>query len=162
MQNTSRRAPALLRIVMGWIFLWAFLDKLFGFGFATPDGKSWLDGASPTAGFLLHGTSGPFTNLFASLAGQPWVDWLFMGGLLGIGLALILGIAMRLAATTGSILLTLMYLALLWPKNNPFIDEHIVYILVLCILVYMNAGDTWGLGRWWKSLPLVKKMPWLA
>ncbi len=27
-----------LRIAMGWIFLWSFLDKLFGFGFSTsPD-----------------------------------------------------------------------------------------------------------------------------
>ncbi|MFC4062642.1 hypothetical protein ACFOWE_30465, partial [Planomonospora corallina] len=24
------------RIALGWVFLWAFLDKMFGLGFATP------------------------------------------------------------------------------------------------------------------------------
>lgn len=153
---------AVLRIAMGWIFLWAFLDKLFGLGFATMDGKSWLDGVSPAAGFLSYGTSGPFASAFASLAGQAWVDWLFMAGLLGIGLALTFGVAMRLAAAGGSLLLGLMYLALLWPKNNPFIDEHLIYIASLALLARLNAGDTWGLGRWWKSRGFVKKMPWLT
>ncbi|MEU4541590.1 hypothetical protein AB0G15_42860, partial [Streptosporangium sp. NPDC023825] len=27
---------AIARIGLGWIFLWAFLDKTFGWGFATP------------------------------------------------------------------------------------------------------------------------------
>lgn len=157
-----KHLPAVLRIVMGWVFLWAFLDKLFGLGFATAAGKSWLDGASPTAGFLLHGTTGPLAFLYTAIAGQTWVDWMFMLGLLGIGLALMLGVAMRPAAAAGSLMLGLMYSALLWPKNNPLVDEHVIYILLLILLAQMNAGDTWGFGRWWKSQSFVKKMPWLA
>ena len=72
----------LLRIMLGWIFLWPFLDKLFGWGFATEAGQGWLQGGSPTAGFLQFGTKGPLAEYFQSLAGQAWVDWLFMAGLL--------------------------------------------------------------------------------
>ncbi|MEU1639921.1 hypothetical protein ABZ440_44135, partial [Nonomuraea sp. NPDC005701] len=43
---------AVARIAIGWIFLWAFLDKTFGWGFATPAGKAWVAGGSPTTGFL--------------------------------------------------------------------------------------------------------------
>ena len=47
----------LLRMAVGWIFLWAFLDKLVGLGFATEVGKGWLNGGSPTFGFLNFGSS---------------------------------------------------------------------------------------------------------
>jgi len=43
-------AVAAMRILLGIIFLWAFVDKLFGLGFATSSAKSWLGGASPTSG----------------------------------------------------------------------------------------------------------------
>ncbi len=50
--DASRYAWGVARIALGWIFLWAFLDKLFGWTFATPAGKGWLEGGSPTKGFL--------------------------------------------------------------------------------------------------------------
>ncbi|TMR37519.1 hypothetical protein ETD85_07950 [Nonomuraea zeae] len=31
---------AAARIAIGWIFLWAFLDKTFGWGFATPANRA--------------------------------------------------------------------------------------------------------------------------
>ncbi|KAB8181764.1 hypothetical protein FH610_027020, partial [Microbispora catharanthi] len=37
----ARYAWAAARIAIGWVFLWAFLDKLFGWGFATPTAKAW-------------------------------------------------------------------------------------------------------------------------
>ncbi|MBT6690896.1 DoxX family membrane protein [Candidatus Parcubacteria bacterium] len=151
----------LLRITMGWIFLWAFLDKLFGLGFATEAGKSWLDGTSPTTGFLKFGTSGPLSTFFQSLASNMLVDWLFMLGLLLIGLALILGIAMRLACWSGALLMLLMYVAILLPEHNPIIDEHIIYLLVLLLLLKTKAGYPLGLGGWWSNLNLVQKAKWL-
>ena len=39
---------AIARISLGWIFLWAFLDKTFGWGFATPANRAWIAGGSPT------------------------------------------------------------------------------------------------------------------
>lgn len=148
---------AVLRIAMGWMFFWAFLDKLLGLGFATTAESSWLSGGSPTAGYLKFATSGPLKTTFESLSGIVWVDWLFMLGLLFLGIALILGIGLRIAALGGSILLFLMWLSLLPTESNPFLDEHIIYTLVLWILSFSNSGDFWGLGKWWGKTVLVKR-----
>src|SRR3972149_11324272 len=112
----------MLRFAMGWTFLWAFLDKLFGLGLSTTAEKSWLIGNSPTLGFL-KSLKGPFADLFQSIAGSPVVDWLFMMGLLLIGLSLLLGIGIRIACYAGILLFFLMYLAVLPPKQNPFLDD---------------------------------------
>ncbi len=122
-----------LRISMGFIFLWAFLDKTFGLGFATTVENAWIHGGSPTRGFLSFATKGPFAEIFQSLAGMPVVDWLFMLGLLGVGVALIFNKYIKWAALVGSVMLLLIYLAVLPPENNPLIDDHIIYILVLAV-----------------------------
>lgn len=153
---------ALLRILMGWIFLWAFLDKVFGLGFATSPDKAWLEGVSPTAGYLANATHGPLAGVFKAMAGMVVVDWLFMIGLLLIGLSLILGIGVRVAAYSGSVLLFLMFLAAsLPPEHNPIIDEHIIYILVLLLLARRPVGEWLGFGSWWAKQSIVKNKPYL-
>ena len=148
---------AALRIALGWIFLWAFLDKLFGLGHETTSKAAWINGGSPTNGFLAHATAGPFATLYQNIAGQAWADWLFMIGLAGIGTALIAGIAIRIAAASGALLLILMWTAVLPPANNPFMDDHLIYALVLIALALANAGHILGLGNTWDGLPLVQK-----
>lgn len=156
------KSLALVRMLMGWIFSWAFIDKLFGLGFATAPEQAWLAGGSPTAGFLSNATKGPFVEFFQSLAGNAAVDWLFMLGLLGLGIALLLGIAMRPAAAAGATMMALMYLAgFLPPANNPVVDEHIIYAVLLVALASAGAGRTWGFGKAWAKMPLVKKYPFL-
>ncbi|MFI6818357.1 hypothetical protein ACIBG7_38585 [Nonomuraea sp. NPDC050328] len=137
---------AVARIALGWTFLWAFLDKTFGLGYATPAAKAWLNGGSPTTGFLKGAVDNALGGFFAALAGQAWVDWLFMTGLLGIGLALGLGVGTRVAAVTGGLLLVLMWAAALPLATNPFLDEHLVYAVVLAGLALARAGETLGLG----------------
>jgi thiosulfate dehydrogenase [quinone] large subunit len=149
----------LLRITMGWIFLWAFLDKLFGFGFSTKMG--WLAGGNPTGYYLSKVVTGPFSGIFHGIAGTPIVNLLFMLGLLGLGIALILGIGMSIAAYGGAVLVFLLWLTELPKVNNPFIDEHIVYLFVLLLLSWNHAGEYGGLGKWWNSLSFVKKNKWL-
>lgn len=161
MDSKTHPVFALLRITVGWLLFWAFLDKLIGFGIATAPEKSWLNGNSPTLGFLKLGTTGPLKPFFESLAGNAVVDWLFMMGLLLIGLSLILGIGMRIAVYSGSLLFTLMWLSLLPPKNNPIIDDHIVYIFALLCLEKAHAGRVWGLGNWWRNTQIVKNLPFL-
>lgn len=119
---------------MAFIFLWAFLDKVFGLGFATTSDKAWINGGSPTAGFLSFGTHGPLGNLFQGLSGVVAVDWVFMLGLLFIGATLLLNKFVTWGAIAGIILMILMWLSMLPPENNPIVDEHIVYALVLSIL----------------------------
>src|SRR3954464_955359 len=87
--KNAAKALAVLRISTGFVFLWAFLDKTFGWGFATPSAKSWINGGSPTKGFLSSVDVGPswLQSFFHNIAGTPVTDWLFMLALLGVGLA---------------------------------------------------------------------------
>jgi thiosulfate dehydrogenase [quinone] large subunit len=149
---------AATRIGLGFIFAWAFLDKTFGLGLATPTERAWVNGGSPTAGFL-GGVEGTFAGFFNALAGQAWADWLFMAGLAGIGTALVAGVALRIATGSGVVILVLMWLASLPLANNPFLDDHLIYALVLVGLAAAGAGDTLGLGKAWARLPLVHRFP---
>ncbi|MGW3645202.1 hypothetical protein [Streptomyces sp. NPDC000878] len=171
--HTARaHAFASLRLLTGFVFLWAFLDKTFGFGYATPSGKGWVDGGSPTKGFLGSVAAGPMESTFHSWAGATWANWLFMAGLLGIGLALVGGFALRLAAVAGTAMMALMWIAE-WPpaqhlsdgspsmSPNPFVDYHLIYAVALIALALASAGDTWGIGKLWARLPLVRTNSWL-
>ena len=159
MKNDERYIWAVLRIGMGWIFLWSFLDKLFGLGLATAAEDAWLAGGSPTFGYLKFATAGPFAPLFQSLAGNPIVDWLFMVGLLAIGLSLILGMSVKIGGYAGALLVFLMWLSHLPPENNPFLDDHIIYVIILIGLAAVKAGQWFGLGKWWSER--VKNYPFL-
>jgi thiosulfate dehydrogenase (quinone) large subunit len=159
--DAARYVMAGLRIVVGWVFLWAFLDKLFGLGYATPSAKAWLNGGSPTKGYLSSAT-GPFAGFYKSIAGTGLANWLFMIGLAGIGTALLLGIGMRVAGVAGVIMYLMMYTVVLPPTTNPVVDDHIIGALAVAALVLYCAGDTLGLGRRWKSLPVVQRNHWLS
>jgi len=157
----TRYAAFAARVGMGFIFLWAFFDKLFGLGYSTPAAKGWVDGGSPTKGFL-SGSKGPFADFYHSLAGTGFANTMFMVGLAAIGTALVLGIGMRIAAGSGALLLTMMYTVVLPPTTNPVIDDHIIQAVVLVGLAAIGAGQFLGLGRWWASTPLVRRLPWLT
>src|SRR6185503_734647 len=148
---------AAIRLSLGWVFLWAFLDKTFGLGHETPSSAAWINGGSPTEGFLAHAPKGPFAGFYNDIAGAAWADWLFMVGLAGIGVALMLGIAMRIAAGAGAALLVMMWSAVLPPENNPFMDDHLIYAQVLVVLALAAAGRTLGFGRVWERIPFVAR-----
>ena len=44
--SVARKLLAALRLVLGFTFMWAFIDKLFGLGYATPAAKAWISGGS--------------------------------------------------------------------------------------------------------------------
>lgn len=169
---TATGITAALRIVMGLVFGWAFADKAFGLGYATPGANAWFNGGSPTKGFLGHIEHGPFADMFRGWAGAWWADWLFMLGLAGIAVGLLLGIGLRVTAVAGTLMMLLMWAAE-WPldrftdagaptmSTNPVLDYHVVYALVLIALAALAAGNTWGYGRAWADLDLVRKNPWL-
>lgn len=163
-----RYVLAATRLSLGWVFLWAFFDKLLALGFATgrdPEtdvvdrfgDAAWINGGSPTEGFLKFGADGPFKGFYNDIAGAAWADWLFMLGLLGIGAALTLGITMRIAAAAGALLLVMMWSVVLPPDNNPFMDDHLIYAEVLVLLALTSAGRTFGLGKMWERIPFVAR-----
>ncbi len=155
------RATALgiVRILLGFVFLWSFLDKTFGL-YATAPGESWLAGDSPTSGYL-GSLEGTFAGVFHAIAGQAWVDWSFMLGMGAVGTALILGVGMRLAAVGAVALMGSLYLTSLPLENNPIVDEHLIYAALAVALAATGAGDRLGAGRLWSELPLVRRTPWL-
>jgi thiosulfate dehydrogenase [quinone] large subunit len=164
---SARRWLAASRLAVGFVFLWAFLDKLFGLNYATGAtvdgqqvGEAWITGGSPTAGFLA-GATGPAEPFFDWL--NPAVaDWLFMLGLAGIGIAVMTGVGLYVSAVAGSVMMALMWLAE-WPlaqgSNNPLVDYHVIYALVLVVCAVVRAGDTWGVGRLWAQTSAVRRWP---
>jgi len=168
------KALAALRIAFGVTFLWAFFDKLLALGFSTgavtneagvktgtdffAKDSAWLNGGSPTEGFLAFGVPAhnPFKGMFNSMAGDTWVNVLFMMGLLGIGLALTFGIGMRVGAACGALMYLFMYAASLPLENNPVVDDHLIGAICAVVLGLTLAGDTWGFGRAWAKTGLVK------
>lgn len=150
---------SILRIGLGYIFLWSFIDKLFGLKVATCSGGSygcseaWLNGGSPTEGFLGNAVTGPFANFYHQLAGNVLVDWAFMLGLLFIGLGLFLGLWIKSAAIAGMALMALMWTSLLWPSNTPGVDEHVIYFLALFGILTTSARPLWTLKNRWIKLP---------
>jgi thiosulfate dehydrogenase [quinone] large subunit len=172
--SLARKALALLRIGFGLTFLWAFFDKLLALGYATGvnaetggtdrfGDAAWINGASPTEGFLTFGVNpdSPFAGLFNNLAGYAIVDWLFMLGLLSIGVALTFGIGMRFAGVAGALLYLMMYAAVMVPENNPVFDDHLLGAISVVVLALTLAGDTWGFGKQWARTNLVRSNEFL-
>ena len=130
------RALAILRIAFGITFLWAFLDKTFALGFSTgpvrrgrvprridfrPRTPPGSTAAAPPRASSAFGVpaDNPFHGFFTSLAGQAWVDWLFMVGLLGIGVTLLLGVGMRIGTAAGALMYAFMYAAVAPAGEQP-------------------------------------------
>jgi thiosulfate dehydrogenase [quinone] large subunit len=165
----ARRALAGLRIAFGLTFLWAFFDKLLALGYHTGYAQSgvldrfgsaaWINGGSPTKGFLGFAASGPFKGFYNGLAGTTFADWAFMLGLLGIGIALTFGIGMRIATLAGTVLYLMMWSVVLPPANNPVLDEHILGAVSMIVLGLTGAGGTWGFGKAWTHSALVDRFP---
>lgn len=156
-----RRLPVslgVLRITLGLVLTWAFLDKLFGFGMNTPSERSLLNGASATKGYL-SSREGWFSGAFQAVSGAWWIDALFVLGLAGGGIALVLGIASRLATIAVLGVFGGIYLSQLPLENNPLIDQHLFYCITAVALLATGADRVLGLGRAWRSLPIVRKQP---
>ncbi|GAA4525034.1 hypothetical protein GCM10023160_17510 [Brachybacterium paraconglomeratum] len=143
------------RLMVGFTFLWAFFDKVFGLGFSTPTENSWLNGGSPTTGFLGGSIAGgnPFAQTWEFfLSINPLTDVLFMLGLFGVGAALMLGIGTRVAAVSAAAMYTLMYLAAFPIASNPLYDTHLLLAVAVIAMAGLAAGDHVGLGKRWSRL----------
>lgn len=148
---------AVLRIILGLMFLWAFFDKLFGLGYATPAGSGMIDGGSPTY-FFLEYSDGWFSGIFHEMAGFSDVtDILLMIGLLCLGIGLTAGIATRLVTLFSVLMYILFYLSTVPFDSNPLLDYHLVYIFAVIAIWYAGADRLFSLGDWWNDLEIVKR-----
>lgn len=146
---------ALLRIVAGIIMLWAGLEKTIG----APEGWS-------AAGFLKFGTAGtlgwpfvtgtpaegtvfnPFQGFWAGLAANDGavglINLLVIVGELGIGIALILGLATRFASLMGALMMLLFFLAS-WNFAYGIVNQDLTYLVIFLAIGGMGAGKYYGL-----------------
>lgn len=174
--RATRVTLGVLRIALGWTFLWALLDKAFGLGFdtcRTDEGAidtmcnaAFLKGGSPTWGFLTFGTAGSKTgDWFSWLASSGptsigVADLLYLGALLVAGVTFVTGIALRVGAITGTLLMMSIYLASsIWPQYNPFMDEHIIYSIAMIALALVGAGRYLGAGAKWADSSIAQRFP---
>jgi thiosulfate dehydrogenase [quinone] large subunit len=130
-------AVLVLRLVLGGAMLEGGLDKLIN-GFSA-------------VGYLQHGT-GPFAGWFASLTSISGViNVLVPWGELLIGIALILGVVVRLASFAAAIMVLLFYLPYL-PPSTGWIAQQIVFIFALIVLMLSGNGYFFGLDMLVKQL----------
>lgn len=148
-------------------------NQMFGFVFAIMRvalgvqffGAGWSKvTAEWSAGGFLATADGPFAEWFQSLAGNALVDGLNAWGLTLIGLALVLGLAVRPAAIAGMVLMALYYLAGFTENtSHGLIDFHVVYFIIFALFVCGGSGNVFGLNAvvlghvrkvnaWWRFL----------
>lgn len=135
----------LLRLTMGWIFIWSGIDKAVTHFSAS--------------GFLIHSTQGPLGSWFQSLgtnqAALNVINPLVIWGQILIGATLVLGLFTRAGLFWAAVMMMMFYLAQFPPATNPFMDEHLVYILLFGLLGALGAGRILGLDT------VVERIPWV-
>ena len=149
-------ALAAMRVTLGFMMVWAFFDKLFGLGRLTAKEAAMVNGGSPTEYYLSELVKGPFEGLWDALAGNAFVDWLLMFGLIALGTSLMLGIAKRLSTVGTAVMLVLMYTLCVPPQDNILVDYHMFYILGILAVYWLGGFERFSLIDRWKGLPVVR------
>ena len=140
-------ALTLLRVVIGWHFLYEGIAKL--------SATSWS-----AAGYLKQ-ARGPASGLFRWLAAQPnlldTANLVTMWGLTVVGLLLILGLFTRLASVAGIAFVLLFYLAAPpWvgyfyalPSEGSYliVNKNLVELCALLVIMLTGSGRFAGLDR---------------
>ena len=160
-EETGRYVLAVLRILLGWIMLWPFFDKMFGLGFATPAGQGFVQGGSPSS-FVVWVTDGIFEGHYTAIAGNLAVDIVLLLALLVLGITLTLGFASKLTTFGMVAFLLVMYTLVVPPADNPIIDDHILLAVGTLAVYFLGGFDKLSVNGWWKELPLVKRFPILG
>lgn len=148
MNNQQKTALLLLRVGLGFLFLYAGISKIID--------PSWTSAGYVKSSQLLSG----FYQWLGASQNIIWVDFLNEWGLLLMGAMLMLGFATRIASFLGGVLMVLYYIPILkfpYAGHGFLVDEHIIYILGFFILIAFNAGTYLGIDgklstKWKKCL----------
>jgi thiosulfate dehydrogenase [quinone] large subunit len=140
-------ALVVLRVVIGWHFLYEGVAKLLNPGWSA-------------TGFLLQ-SRGLFAGVFRWMAERPdvmaWVNPLNKWGLAFIGLGLILGCFTRLSAAAGMMLIGVYYLcnpllvgyfySIPMEGNYLVVNKNLVEMAALFVILVTQSGRYMGLDR---------------
>ena len=152
-------ALVVLRLLIGWHFLYEGLIKLFN--------PSW------TAQGYLMGSTGPFKGFFHMLSGESligFIDFMNIAALTVVGLGLILGLWSRWAGYIGIALLAMYYLAhppfpgltIKGPAEGSylFVNKNLIEIFALAVLIKFPTDKYFGLelffGQKFKKKPSIE------
>ncbi|MCL4399883.1 DoxX family protein [Patescibacteria group bacterium] len=137
MSNFQKKIIFALRVLLGWVFLYAGLDKVLN--------PSWSAGGYLGAAKNLHG----FYAWFASPGLLPVTNFINEWGLVLLGVSLILGIFVKWSSIFGIILMLLYYFSagqFPFPDaNSLLVDEHIIYAALIVLMCSLDAGKIWGI-----------------
>lgn len=160
----------LLRVVMGWVFLQAGLEKYTANGLSGIQNDP-LDGGFSAAGYLENAVASgnPAMGLWDAMAGAAWVDPLVVWGQILVGVALLLGVLLRWAAFWGVVMMLMFWLSHLeggilegLPVENGWvIDSTLVYAGILFGLAAIGAGRILGLDARLEDTDVVQNNAWL-
>ena len=163
--KARERGILVLRLLVGWVFLFAGAEKLMQ-----------LEGHGPfsAGGFLKFATAGtwpgaaedaivnPTQALWVSLAANPTaltvIDFVVPVGQVLIGAALILGLATRFAGLMGALMMGFFFVAA-WDFGHGIVNQHFVYATLALFLAYARAGEIYGLDAYIERLPMVQRAP---
>lgn len=138
-----------LRVVMGWVLFYAGITKV-------------LDPSWTAKGYLANiPAANPFNSLWASMAGNPLIDYLVMWGLTLTGLGIIIGALVRWNSFWGAVMMLFFWLSSFPLKHSIIIDDHLVYAALLFGLGAFGAGRIFGIDSYLEDTEFVKRNPWL-
>ncbi|KKU48728.1 hypothetical protein A3H10_02830 [Candidatus Uhrbacteria bacterium RIFCSPLOWO2_12_FULL_46_10] len=151
MTQAQKISLFLLRVVLGWMYLYAGITKIIN--------PNWS-----AAGYLRGAKTFPvFYQWLVSPSLLPITNFVNEWGLTLLGLSLILGLFVRLSSSLGAIMMLLYYLPILtfpYIKDNSYlVDQHIIYASALLVLGSFRSGRIWGLEEWCASLPICSRYP---
>ena len=164
--KVRERVLVVLRVAMGWVFLFAGIEKVLALG-----GKPFS-----AAGYLQFATAGTWpgvtleqgqylnpTHPFWASLGQNAglvgvINVLVVFGELAIGTALILGLFTRFAAAMGSLMVTFFFIAS-WDFANGIVNSDAIYVILTASLGIMGAGRVFGLDAVIEKTEFVRKAP---
>ena len=159
---TGSRAFGLLalRLVTGWVFLFAGIEKLLGAEKFSAAGFLQFGTAGTAAGAAEGAVVNPTQAFWIDLAANgtlmPVVDFMVPWGQVLIGTALILGLATRFAAVMGFAMMTFITVAA-WDFAHGIINHTALLALTTLLVGVMRAGEAFGIDAIVDEQPLVKR-----
>jgi len=152
--TVNQRGVALLRIMVGVIFLWAGLEKLLaptafdagGFlKFATAGTLGWPFVTGEIAkGTVFNPTQAIWLSLAGNTGAMTLINVLVPLGQIGIGVSLILGLFTRFGAIMGALMMTFFFFAA-WDFKYGVVNQHLAYALICLTIAGLGAGRYYGL-----------------
>lgn len=161
---TGARAFAILalRLIVGWVFVYAGIEKLTAGEPFSAAGFLQFGTAGTAAGAaegaIVNPTQAFWVDLAANSTLMPIVDVLVPWGQVLIGIALMAGFATRFAGAMGFLMMAFITIAA-WDFAFGLVNYTGLLALAALLIGVMRAGEIYGIDAIVDEQPLVKRTP---